>query len=363
MELRKTVVLLLFVFAPASLAAQAAQPEVRRVPLSPAPFWTVSAVSGPDGELLVADSVSREIYRYDGISGQRLGAVSGLAGAALPKYRPSEIELAPGGYAVEVDTAYLVFLDESLRPSGELNVLAGSQGARGQVASLYSWSVVGGDLIAFGDVNLSPSTKGGEWVTALVRIPRSDPSSFQLLHRIDLRDPARDYALVGLDLMATIGGDAYFLLLDSPPKIFKVGPGALSPPTLRPEDAHLLAGFQVGKLPQTQGFLKEDVIAIFGALEAAAIPAGLYGWEGRLWLLTRRPLAGSAGTHWELTGIDPSGRSASIVREVPTTVPHIVAVPGPGSWRFIEKLTVTGFGKQEVTSVLEVPGSYFRPSP
>ncbi len=357
---RNTLVLILIGFAAIALAAQPAA-AAHRVAMMPAPFWTVSAVSGPNGELLVADSVSREIFRYSLGNGNLIGAVEGLHNVPVPKYRPSDIELAPGGYAVEADTAYLIFLDENLHPTGELNVLTGSQGSRGQVASLYSWLVGEGDVIAFGDVNLSAPAEAGHWVSALVRVPRDDPASFELLHQVGLQDSARDYALVGLQLMARVGGDTYFLLMDSTPQILKVGSGGASQMALRPEDSAFLEGFKVTRLPRTNGFFKEDVISIFGALEQATIPVGLYSWEGRLWLLTRRP-AESAGTHWELRGIDPSGRTASIVREVPSTVPHLVVVPGPDSWQFIEKLAVKGFGSQQIKSVLEVPGSYFRPT-
>lgn len=329
----------------------------RELTLSPTPLWVVSAAWGPGGDLLVVDALSRQVVRYP-LTGGRGEEVEAWRQASVKAPRPSVVVGDGSRWAVEADTAHLAYLDGRLAFAGELDVAGATRGPRGEVATLYDWTLAGDHIVAFSDVKLGGAAASGqpEWTSAFVKIPLAAPQNFEILRRVGLDDPERGYYLLGLRLLTSVGGDAYLLSMGRTPQLGRVaangGAGlALSAPAA-------LDGVAVPALEPTDGFRKESVVDLFRRLEQAAIPAGLYGWGGSLWLLGRAP-AGDEATRWTVTRVDPaSGESGGTV-VLPTTAPHVTVVPGEPYWAIIEKGHVEGFGKQEVFGALLVSGAAF----
>jgi hypothetical protein len=326
----------------------------RELTLSPTPLWVVSAAWGPDGDLLVVDALSRQVVRYP-IDGGRGEEVDAWRQVSVKAPRPSAVVVAGGRYAIEADTAHLAYLNDRLGFAGELDVATATRGPRGEVATLYDWTLTGEHVIAFSDVKLATAASGQpEWTSGFVKIPLAAPREFEILRRVGLDDPERGYYLLGLRLLTSVGGDAYLLSMGRTPHLGRVaadgGAGlALSVPAVL-DDAVVPA------LEPTDGFRKESVVDLFRRLEQASIPAGLYGWGGSLWLLGRTP-AGDGGTRWTVTRVDPASGESGGTFVLPTTAPHVTVVPGDPYWAIIEKGHVEGFGKQDVLGALLVSGA------
>jgi hypothetical protein len=99
---------------------------------------------------------------------------------------------------------------------------------------------------------------------------------------------------------------------------------------------------------------------MFAEIERSFMVSGIYGWEGRLYLLIRRPRRGVEASTWSLTRIDPETGATSGRIDLPTTAPHVTLIPGPESWAVLEKGRVQGFGQQDIPSLLLIPSSAFR---
>lgn len=337
--------------APAGLSAQASEAQgTDRLVLSPEPKWSVSGAWSQDGErLLLVDAFRSQILEYRKDGSLVRGHEVPLGGTTIFS-RPSTLKARDDGFLVEQEDAAFVFLGPDLGAQREEDLLAETLRAPLRIVSIFSWTLLGqeGDqLLALGDVQL----ENAETRTGFLRVPLDDPSRAELLFELGDGD-AVDYYLLGHQYMATLGGKAYLVEMTRSPSIVEVG----SEGQVRRLDA-FPEGYRLRPYLPSQGGL-DQIPALFAAVERSRMVAGLYAWEGHLYLLTREP--GVDGCRWTLLEIDPTRETIVESFTLPTRAPHLTVVPGPESWALLERGRVTGFGQQEVPGLLLVPSDRFR---
>jgi hypothetical protein len=326
--------------------------SIRRVELSRKPAWTVSGAFGPDGSLILVDALFRKACRFtpSGIFLDEISSPTSSSKLAFPK--PSIINAIPGGFLLESEDGHLIRLDDRLKPVGAVDLLAESKGPRHEIGALYGWTPLGkGErILAFADIRKA----NGNWFSAFIRVPLKEPAKFEVLKRMELTDPARNFYLLGNLYLASIGETGYFALMDQHPYIYEVPANSSEPRRLFNGPATRVAG-ERPQLAEKQGI--ESARAVYASLEHTKnFLSGLYAADDSLYLLKRT--AGASGTTWLLSKIDPASPSGSKVvytRTLPTRASHLTVVPGPNEWAFVEKGAVTGVLEQKIASAVFLP--------
>jgi hypothetical protein len=301
--------------------------------------------------LAVVDSLSERVvlYRQDGRS---LGVVTGPNGEALRDLSPRLIKSAgQGRLLVETAADGLVALDSrfALLRRTPLN----SKSARSDLTMLgtFQWQPVGNDeVVSFSDLELKPP----RWGAGFVRFSLADPASFTVLRQGSLEDPERLFNRLGYPFIAALGDKAYILVMGNSTELYESSKGS--------PDLRRLTAFSSQETPDLPSFDEwSEFAGVMAAVERSAMPAGLYGWDGQLYLLSRKP-AGGGRTQWSLTRLDPeSGQNLGTV-VLPTTAHHLTVIPGPRAWAFLEKGPVLGRERQEIGSMLLVSAARLRGS-
>jgi len=99
--------------------------------------------------------------------------------------------------------------------------------------------------------------------------------------------------------------------------------------------------------------------APFKEIEGLTIPVGLYGQDGLLYLLTRKPRA-RGGATWLLHKIDPKSDRVLGQSQLPTTAKHLTVVNTGDNWYVFEKGSVQPDGSQKIDSMLIIPNSVIK---
>jgi hypothetical protein len=94
------------------------------------------------------------------------------------------------------------------------------------------------------------------------------------------------------------------------------------------------------------------------AVEQSSMPAGLWSWEGSLYLLSRTVEKGQR--QWYLSRIDPARDELLWTVRVPGSAHHMTVIPGPDEWAFLEKGPVTGWLNQDTHHIRFVKASQLR---
>jgi hypothetical protein len=94
------------------------------------------------------------------------------------------------------------------------------------------------------------------------------------------------------------------------------------------------------------------------AMERSTSVAGIYGSQRFLHVLVRLVLSDSGEKTWTLIRIDPQRDLIVGETVLPISAPHILVIPGPQYWAFVEKGRVRAFGEQEADSLLLVPSAW-----
>lgn len=178
-----------------------------------------------------------------------------------------------------------------------------SRGDDGSVFnSMWIWGLVGDDVVACGDLCYSSADekKPANWYTGSVRVPLSSPAAFQELLAFDLDDHTVLGCRLAMPLIAALDDRVYLLEFADVPRILVSSPQQPKPPALA-----ALPELSASKPTLPTGPAAKDVPFVLRTLEESTMPAGLFGWEGQLFLLSRSPAADRSGTVWWLTRIDP----------------------------------------------------------
>jgi hypothetical protein len=321
-----------------------------RVPLDPHPTWAFDGGWLPEGGALVLTDVGAGILRLYDRAGQSLRTVARPGHGPLEFNRPSKIWPISGGFLLGNGSRYL-WLDEELTPIRSYDLETVPVAPSGTVRALFDWAASEDRIFTAGDVLLP----NGSWKRGLLSMPVSDATIYHMVREIPVSSRQEfDHYLMGYQLVAALGGQGYFLTFSDPPAILEIDSA---------NSVRILSSFPGGfetlpALPLHGGFASAEIR--YRAYESARLPVGLYGWGGRLYVLTRAPASASGppGTRWSLTKIDP--RTDRIVGSVvlPTRAAHLSLVPGPESWAVLEKGRVERYGVQPIPSLLLIPAAW-----
>lgn len=350
--------------APASSALNVVRYE--RLKFSEPPRWTISGTWGDAGQLILADPVKKAVLQYLVPSGQ-VQALPKAVAADLDHTAPARIQATRSGdLVVELANDRLVTFGRSFQLKARRDVVtsynqkSASRGAR--VESLWGWTLAGSDLLGYGDLSFDGRQR---WESGIFRLSMANPPDVDILFSTPLAqatpesetpDSSRLFYRLGLPfLTATEDGTGYVLVMKNPLGIYRLEAGKPDLDFVAP----LPKGLEVS--PDLPDFKrKEDLPSVMRAIEQSTMPAGLWGWEGHLYLLSRAPAG--ARTRWTLTKIDPRPGAVRVLGSVvlPTQANHLTVVPGTKWWAFVEKGPVLGFGNQVIDSAVLVPSQALR---
>jgi hypothetical protein len=149
--------------------------------------------------------------------------------------------------------------------------------------------------------------------------------------------------------LAQVGGEVFALAFEGAPHLERVYPGT-----------GVLRAFPAG-FEEVPDLARKEINpppVFWRNVEAASMAAGLYGQGLNLFLLTRRPESGG-GTSWSIHRIDPRADTLEATIPLPTHAPHLVVVPGPSEWAFVEQDGWGSMGGKRTRRVLFLPSQAF----
>lgn len=336
-------VLLWVVLAASSLLAalgpgqQAAAAHCQRVALQPVPSKVFSLAWSPDGrELALVDVGVVRVLRYSP-EGRLLGEVARPGSGPGDFERPSRIHAAGQGFVVR-DRAYSwIWLDRSYRP---VRSIGPSDTLR---LALTDEVLTPGELVGFGTFRKADSS----WSFGLLRARAGPLELLEVIEEISLTSREGTLHVTLAPLVAQAAGGVYAVRFGEPPYLQRV----LTKQRLKafPAGFEKLPGLPENKGPDSD-FPRHQVLL------RSALPVGLYGSGGYLYLLTRQPAAG--GVQWRLHKIDPVKDRLIASRVLPTSADDLALAPGPQSWAILEKGPMRPTCDQVVTGLLRIPASW-----
>lgn len=166
----------------------------------------------------------------------------------------------------------------------------------------------------------------------------------RLLHTLE----ANDYYRLGYTYFAHTTDAMYYAVMNpgSAPALYRLGLEAGS----RPEKIEGVPKKFLGALPslETAGQTPQ---ALFGRFQELSVVAGIYGFEGQLYVLTREPAA--EGTKWLLHPIDSvSGKPVGQI-QLSTNAAHLsLLAASDGTWYIAERGEVRGWARQSFGKII-----------
>ncbi|HEY0515358.1 MAG TPA: hypothetical protein VGH73_25905 [Thermoanaerobaculia bacterium] len=315
------------------------------------PAWVFSGEwDAKESGLILIDSLFSRVAHYS-LQGERLRDLPDFSSGPMPIVKPSWIHRdGQGGYLLEDDGNRLVQLGSDYKPRKEFDLQKLKNLTGESIGFVWNWVMVGGDILAFSDVQ-----DKSNWFSGFLRIPLANSSlrGFEVLgRRMEISDPARNFYLLGSPYIASLGDDSYFLVMGESPVVMRSVKGSSSLRSIL--DLSKFVGRRP-ELPEKRG--AASVSSLFRKLEESSLPVGLYGWKGFLYVLARKYVVASDETEWRIIKIDPSRPRVIYSRLLLSKASHLIVIPGLKSWAFVEKGSVKGLGQQEVKSICSVPGN------
>lgn len=343
----RTVGILALILAFASALSAKAQPTgCRRVALTDSrPQWISSATFIDQGSrIALVDPLLHKLLLVN----SRGKSSEAQWDQANGQNEPAFINRALNGYVLSMIDRRLFWLDSRLKPRPMTSLTKRSNGSQGSIESAYD-SVSSGDfLYYFGAMR----TVQGQFWWGFFRTPLEAPAVLESL--FDFKDV--DYYLLGHKYLTGLAGDGYAVVMTEKPSIFKfprTGKQRIAQLKSFPEEYR-----RAPKL-RTASTGSKSQEAPFKEIEGLTIPVGLYGQDGLLYLLTRKPRA-RGGATWLLHKIDPKSDRVLGQSQLPTTAKHLTVVNTGDNWYVFEKGSVQPDGSQKIDSMLIIPNSVIK---
>lgn len=325
-----------------------------RIALTNPPNWTVSGAWTSDGDRLVlVDALASElrVYNPDG----------SLAREPLTKlpdievFTPSYIQNVGGRFLLEYDTAQFAWLTEDFEVLSTFS-LKNVPTEAGVIVSTFQWTALNETtLLTLSDVRESD----GSWSSKFLRITLHPTISATALTReISIQDPSRPLYLLGQPFLAalspTTGAFLRLPSMDQNAPLMGLVQLQTEPPVVYGVLAETIRDASVLPVLPTdnRAYRYEDIYGVFDTVDSFV--AGIYGWEGRLFLLIRhapRWRGNQSLPIWWLREVLLGGEAAGSYQEMPllpVRAEHLTVVPGPVAWAIIEKGPVTGVATQDI---------------
>jgi len=349
------LVVVLAGFAQVGSAAPSLQAEVRncyRVALQETPRWISSVTWIVDSSrLLVVDPHRDALLSYDPQGRSTLLRPVQSSGTA--KVLPAMVARTEEGFLLEKVDGHFLGLDGQLRAIRENVPLWKSAAASEHVGSLYQWTVAGDSLVGFGTLTRPDQSFNRGFLRAPLRLD----GKAEMLKAFANED---FYLLSGYSYLASLGDEAYFVLMDKRPAIYRAAPGSgVERLKAFPDEYRIRPDFR------TRMTGPKTAPDHYAEVKGFAMPAGLYAQDGLLYLLTRRP-DGPGKTAWWLYQIDPQ-RDVILGRvQLPTSADHLTVVPGERNWFVFERGPVVANSSvlqrisQKISSMVVIQSSAIR---
>jgi hypothetical protein len=320
----------------------AARQGCKRVYLTRRPTWSTSAVWKND-ELLVVDQVFNKVLRYSA-TGRSLGTMPDSVETSLEAFFPISVRSRDSDLLFQLTTRQVAAVDKNYLPLAR-NDFHSDVPSTVSARSLWQWEPLGREIISFSDINTGDLRNIKDWKAAYLRFSLDDPSNATVLEEFPYDHPVRLYNRVGGPYIAVLGDSAFILRVDDS-RIYQEHHGSLQPtPVVLPE---------MSSPPDLPAFYnRDDIVPVMAAVENSTMPMGLYAWHDFLYVVER--VVNSNASQWKVVTISPSSFEILGTATVPTPASHLLVVPGPSEWAFIEKGPVKGWGDQSIDSIFFVP--------
>lgn len=357
------VLLLLLLVSPATgqQVGMGGVSDCSEVPIDAAAgeMWVFSGSFSSPTQLDLVDVLNDRLLQIDASTARYLDGTSSVIEKVITRafgdFQPSAIATDRKNQRTWIQLVGGRFLelreDNALASTAKPTQLWGTQlEENARLVAVLRWAIMGDRLVGYGNFRMSDAElKTGFYVTNLkntsdAEVVVSYPESHQAL----------TWYRMGYPYVATVGNRGYVLNVD----------GDLSIGQIRREkssDRFSLEWF--AGLPEAVPSsvtlptftTPQDYIDLMEEVESMTIPAGLYGWNGRLYLLWRTKKADSQ--EWWLSEIDAESGVYLGQVKLPSTAEHVVVVPGPRYWALVDKGRIKGFGMQAVEGVTLIPSS------
>jgi hypothetical protein len=360
--------LTLLLAAPAPLPAQGmtgvasiAASSCAYVRLKNAPSWVVSgAWRGPRNLTLIDAFKSRIVdYLIDPRSGT---ATPQELAADLRDQKPLRIQAGgPEGPKLFIEFQGNRFhaVDDkmNLDPREEKISGASVQGRGVEVGSLLDWQIAAGDVVAYASFVRAKTPEEWKdldnWSVGFLRYPYGQQWNLEIYRHMKFPDPGEVFYRLGYPMLGAVGRDVYALgVEDSFPVLYRFRKDQ-KPVRMVNALPKEIADRRLPALPNLM--VSSDYPQVMKTVEESLMPAGLYGWQGSLFLLYRVPEP--QGTRWMIAKI--SGNQADEPVQLPTRANHVTLIPGPENWAVLEKGPIHALGTQELKGVRLIPSKRF----
>lgn len=349
--------------APHAVAQQVgikASSECREIPVnaSGGEVWTFSGSFSTPTELVLVDVLNDRLLRFDAekarYQGPKPGVIEKVIDRAFGEFSPSAIatdskdqttwiQLA-GGRMLEVKEGNV--LASTAKPTQ----LWGTQlEDNARLVAVLRWALEGNTLFGYGNFRLA----NGDLNTGFYTVNLRDTADAQVVASFPESHEAMTWYRLGYPYIAAVGGQGYVLKVNgalSIGKIVREGPSgrySLQHFSALPEELATVATLPEFTTP-------EDYVTLMAQIEGMDVPAGLYGWNGNLYLLWRS-MRGDQHEWW-LSKFDPENGNHIGQVKLPSSANHLLVVPGPRYWALVHKGPVKGLGVQGVEKVTLIPG-------
>jgi len=314
------------------------------------PSYTISGAWLSPFELALVDPPMNRLVRVS-TQGRRIGVQSkdveiAVKEAFQENFLPISIQTDPSGAWLELVGGRLAKLASAERVVATRDLWGTSLDGGAKLIAILGWSVAGSDIFGYGNFELADSSIR----TGYFRINLDNPSDAMILTSKPNGDTSQLWYRLGLPFVASIGERGYALRLDDRLALVESSPGA----PLR------TFGVFTGRLsgpPSLPPFVTPlDFVMIMKKLSVSTAPMGLYAWHGKLYLLWK--YNDDSGSEWFISRIDPEKPASKALDarvSLDSEAEHLMIIPGPEYWAFVEKGPVKDYMTQATKSILFAP--------
>lgn len=308
------------------------------------PEYTNSGVWSSDGRrLFLLDNAHRRLLEFS-VAGKSEGRVYGELAKRLKEGIPRKVaSLEGGGFYIQTDENRFTVAT----PKAIDDVVA-DPSSLGIISKIYNFTVVKDEVVALADVEVSENT----WQRGFVVFPMAQPKAFRWLLK-GVSTEERVFYRLAFSYMATLGNTAYVLRMETRPELYLYRKGNSSLEAVDAFEPYAMSHF----LPELPPFrLPTDYEPLMHVVERSHMPVGLYGWEGRLYLLERSWTGRK--TTWNLVVLDPGNPRKDLHSiAIGVEAEHLFLVPGKLRWGLVTKAHPTSLQSQEVTGMQFFPSA------
>ncbi len=348
-----------------------------RVEFSQQLYWVTSGAWGPGGDLLLVDVLAESVVSVsrDGSIVARRVFDTATANGAAPK--PSFLHVdSAGSYFLEDKRSPVIRianLNSLLEVESQTNLNRTSsvfENGEAVLSTTYSWQPVDEGFVGFADLEYPDIRGPGQYKSAFVYFD-SDGLKEVIGRTMEALSDVRNHYLRSMPYIATLNGgeDVFILKMEEVPSVVKLqlDQGAIiSDKELKgfPKDFRTCP-----KLARNPEWIRarkgaRQATTFYKKFETSKMAAGLYSWDGQLFLAVKDAMAPSGMTDWWMIELDPQTGSELGRVQLPTGAAHVTIVPGHENFAVIEKGQVEALGRFDapympIASMMLVPSEWF----